>query len=369
MQATSKPKPYISRWGGRTSFLYNTRKMKPLRLDQKTIFATYLDKEDKITNPTKVVNTLMERFEKYSPVYATCGKEVAPTTGTTHYHAVIVCETHIRTKNGNNLLEIDGILPHLERVKHGIKKIAEYCQKEGNFAEAGKRTWKEVLSKKEKNLMLLNGNLEEMFRNGEISATEVIRADKIRSVFTRISKPEKYKKRLIIWFKGPTGEGKTRTAIQIAERYYEEDYWITNDNLRWFDGYNSQKVAIIDDFRKTMLTDWNFLLRLLDGYNLIVQIKGGFVKWNPSVIIITSPATPEEAFQWVNKNGETEEWDKQDQLTRRLVHNDELQVYDFPLWDVEQKRLENTIRKELGLAPIEEEEWSVIEPEGFITPG
>nr|QIJ58577.1 REP [Human respiratory circular DNA virus] len=348
--------------------------MAHIQLNQKTIFATYLDKDDKIVSPIILTSTLMERLEKYNPIYATAGKEVAPSTGTIHYHAVIICELNVRTKNGDELLKVEGILPHLERIRFGIKKIAEYCQKDGNFAEGGKRPWKELPSKKEKNQRLLQGDLEQLYLNGDIGPVEIIRADKIRSIFAKNSKPDKFRKRIVLWFKGETGEGKTRTAVEIAEKYYNGDYWLSNDSLRWFDGYHGQKLAIIDDFRKAMLTDWSFLLRLLDGYNLIVQTKGGFTKWNPETVIITSPATPQQAFSWTNKEGEEQEWDKQEQLTRRLTHNDELQVYDFPLWDVEQKRLENTIRKELGLAPIEEEsmfpeEWSVIEPEGFITPG
>ena len=112
-------------------------------------------------------------------------------------------------------------------------------------------------------MKLLNGNLEEMYTNGEISAVDVIRADKLRGIFAKNSKQEDYKKKTILWFRGQTGEGKTRTAIKIAKEYYEGSYWISNDSLKWFDGYNGQKVAILDDFRKSMLTDWNFLLRLL----------------------------------------------------------------------------------------------------------
>lgn len=347
-----------------------------LRLDSKNIYLTYNDKEQKIIGETEIIDHFINKLGEEKIQYIVCCKEKAPTTGTQHFHVLVCLKDRIFKRNANELLKIKEILPHIDKIKNNLRAIREYITKGDSFGEFGKAPFRieKVIDRKEKAKLLLTGNLEELFINGEIGAVDVIRADKLRNIFIKNSKPEKYKKRLIMWFKGPTGEGKTRTAIQIAEQYYEEDYWITNDNLRWFDGYYSQKVAIIDDFRKTMLTDWNFLLRLLDGYNLIVQIKGGFVKWNPKVIIITSPATPEEAFQWVNKNGETEEWDKQDQLTRRLVHNDELQVYDFPLWEDEQKRLENTIRKELGLAPIEEEsmfpeEWSTIEPEGFITPG
>lgn len=349
--------------------------MTHLKLDQKTIFLTYNDPQDKITGPACLLSKLVENFEKWGIVYGTAGKEVAPTTGTIHYHVLLLLENPCRTRNAEDMLTIDGIKPHLEKIRYGYKNIIKYCQKENNYAESGKcpHTSKEK-ERREKNKLLLNGDLEEMYINGEIGAIDVIRADKIRGIFAKNSKQEDYKKKTILWFRGQTGEGKTRTAVKIAKEYYEGSYWISNDSLKWFDGYNGQKVAILDDFRKSMLVDWNFLLRLLDGYNLIVQVKGGFVKWNPELIIITSPASPEEAFQWINKNGETEAWDKQDQLERRLLHEDERQVYEFPLWKEEEERLENTIRKVLGLAPMEEEnmlpeDWSVIEPEGFITPG
>lgn len=342
-----------------------------VRIQSKNLYLTYLDKEEKIFSDSDLLEKLFKRLEDYSPYYGIACREVAPSTGTVHYHVLICCNKIVTTRKGKELLNIENILPHLERIRNNLAEIVKYIKKNGYFTEINpeqgpKKSWN---NKKEKNELLLKGDIMKEFIEGNIGPVEVIRAEKIRTIFTKLEKPSNYKKKLVIWFKGPTGEGKTRTAIQIAEQYFDKDYWLSNDNLRWFDGYNRQKIAIIDDFRKSMLTDWNFLLRLLDGYNLIVQTKGGFTKWNPEAIIITSPATPEEAFQWVNKEGITETWDKQEQLLRRLEHDEELQVYDFPLWENELKRLENTIRRFIGLPEEEEEEWSIIEPEGFITPG
>jgi len=219
--------------------------------------------------------------------------------------------------------------------------------------------------------MMMTGNLEELFLNGELGAVDVIRAQKLKTIFQLARPIEKYSKKLVLWFKGETGEGKTRKALEIAEMF-NLSFWMTNDSLKWFDGYTGQELVIMDDFRKNMLGDWNYLLRLLDGYGLAVQVKGGFAIWKPKIIIITSPATPHEAFSWVNKEGEEQGWDKEEQLIRRLTHENEEQIYQFPLWKEEEKKLEATIRKFLGL-PEEEflpsEEWSIIEPEGFITPG
>ena len=347
-----------------------------LRLQSKNLYLTYLDTEERIFNEMILITELAERLDKYVVKYAIACKEVAPTTGTVHYHCLICCENVISTRNGKEVLTIENIMPHIKRIKNNLVNIINYIKKDGSFSEVNKENAprKKQMEKREKAELMINGDLRELFMEGVLGAVDIIRAEKLRNIFQVQAPADKYQKKLILWFKGETGEGKTKTAVDIAERYFDGEYWISNETLKWFDGYRGQPVAIIDDFRKSMLTEWSFLLRLLDGYNLIVQVKGGFVKWKPKVIIVTSPASPSEAFQWVNKEGEIIEWDKQVQLTRRLTYEDEEQIYNFPLWNQDQQKLENTIRKYLGLAPIEEEnmlpeEWSVIEPEGFITPG
>lgn len=323
-----------------------------VRIQNKNIYATYNDSQNLITGPTLLLEMLTKNLEQWHPVYGICCQEKAPTTGMKHFHILVMCNETVKTRAGGEVLMINGILPHLEKVRNNIKAIIDYIKKGGEFSEYNKENCpirKDVATRKEKNMLLVNADLEEEFMNGNLGAIEVIRAVKVRSIFKMNRKPEPYKKKLILWFKGATGEHKTRTAVEIAARYFDNDYWMSNDTLKWFDGYHGQRVAIIDDFRKTMLTDWSYLLRLLDGYSLCVQIKGGFEIWKPEVIIITSPGSPEEAFQWINKNGETEEWDKQEQLTRRLVYEDTEQVYDFPLWEEDRRRLMATVEDFLGM--------------------
>lgn len=348
-----------------------------LVLSNYNLYLTYNDTNDQLTGDAYVLNKLVEQLENYNPKYGIACKEVGPTGGNKHFHVLIMCEKRIQTRKGEKLITIDGIRPHVERINNNINRIIQYIKKGGYTTEFNPENRPKTVikpSRQEKAKLMMQGNLEELFMNGDLGAVDVIRATKLKSIFEMNRAPKEYKKKIVVWFHGNTGEGKTKTALEIAKQYYNNNYWMSSDSLKWFDGYTNQRVAIIDDFRKGMLSDWSFLLRLLDGYNLLVQVKGGFTTWSPELIIITSPATPHEAFSWVNKEGEEKEWDKQEQLTRRLTHQEELQLYEFPLWKEEQLRLENTIRKELGLAPIEEEsmfpeEWSVIEPEGFITPG
>lgn len=80
--------------------------------------------------------------------------------------------------------------------------------------------------------------------------------------------------------------------------------------MKWFDGFDGQEAAVIDDFRGDFCT-FHFLLRLLDRYPLKVAIKGGFMEWTPSRIFITSPHHPRDVY---NKTDEEIK-----QLTRRIT--------------------------------------------------
>ena len=90
----------------------------------------------------------------------------------------------------------------------------------------------------------------------------------------------------VLW--GAPGTGKTRF---VFER--EPLLWISSDpTLQWFDGYQGEPAALIDDFTGSIATTPAFLLRLLDRYPTKVPIKGGFVQWVPERIYITSNQPP-----------------------------------------------------------------------------
>lgn len=93
-------------------------------------------------------------------------------------------------------------------------------------------------------------------------------------------------------FWGPTGVGKTRAAFGVST-----SVWLmeqpTNGAI-WFDGYESQKVWILDDF-----TGWiplALLLRLLDGYPMRLPVKGAHVYAAWDTVIITSNIPPHKWY-------------------------------------------------------------------------
>ena len=337
----------------------------PDRIQHKQLYLTYNDSQEKLLGPAMLLDKLQEQLKRYNPYYGIACHENAPTTGTSHYHLLMLFKDKVCTRN-LTILEVDGIMPHIEPVHNNLKRIIQYIKKNGEIAELNKDNCPvkmEMMNKVEKAKLMLTGDLQECFLNGTLSSVDIIRADKIKKIFAMNKKPDPFSRKLVLWFKGESGEGKTRTAVELADRY-QFRYWMTSSDLKWFDGYDEQEVAIIDEFRKSMLKDWSFLLRLLDGYSLFVPVKGAFAKWCPKIVIITTPATPTEAFSWVDKDGQEQNWDRQEQLERRLTFDDELQVYEFPLWKDEEVRLHKTIRKFLGI----EEEQEMIEEELSMSP-
>lgn len=106
----------------------------------------------------------------------------------------------------------------------------------------------------------------------------------------------------VVWFSGPTGVHKTRCAMEFGRVLAagfgapSDGVWLSHGGLRWFDGYDGQPVAVLDDFRAKHVQQFSFFLRLLDRYPMSVEFKGGFVNWQPRVIFITAPHDPATVF-------------------------------------------------------------------------
>lgn len=101
---------------------------------------------------------------------------------------------------------------------------------------------------------------------------------------------------------GATGTGKTYAAINYIAG--GKDYYICEapshkDSKVWFDGYEMQKVLILDDFEGNFCS-FRFLLRLLDKYKLKVEVKGGFAWAVWTTVVITSNIHPSGWYQGVD---------------------------------------------------------------------
>jgi len=105
---------------------------------------------------------------------------------------------------------------------------------------------------------------------------------------------------LVLW--GPTGAGKTYAAVNIIANkvdYYIAEAPSVKGSKMWFDGYEGQKILILDDFDGEYCT-MAFLKRLLDHYKLKVEVKGGHAWAVWTTVVITSNHHPSD---WYRGNG------------------------------------------------------------------
>ncbi|ELP86386.1 replication-associated protein, putative [Entamoeba invadens IP1] len=288
------------------------------RLNAKNLFCTWPQTALPKENAFKQLKTILG---VYGIKYLLVCQERHEEEGL-HLHAVAILDKKVNFKDCRCLdLSTDWISRDIHgqyQAARAIRDAIAYCKKKDNWLEEGESPAIQA-KKKGKALkdLLLAKTIEEAIDDGELSPYHIKMATILKqTIALERSESQQRQKPTVNWFWGPTGSGKTRKAVELSG-----DYWMSNENLKWFDGYNGQKVAILDDLRVDSCP-WGFLLRLLDRYKLRVPVKGGYVAWTPDIIIVTAPALPETMF--VNHtNGEV--WDKIEQLKRRIDVTEEFE--------------------------------------------
>lgn len=233
--------------------------------------------------------------------------------GGLHLHAFIQLKMSINLKDMTRFdFKLGEIVYHCEiEEATSVKNWINYVKKDGNWIDWGTNPLTGAkLTRKELNELVLHEDLVKLVDNGTINVKDLPRWNCAKESYKMLHATKRRINLIVKWYYGSTGTGKTRKA----EDEGGEDCWRSGKDLQWFDGYNGQKTAILDDLRSSSC-DWGYLLRILDIYPLSVPIKGGFAKWCPEVIIITAPCLPEEMFK-NRENGQI--WDKIDQLKRRI---------------------------------------------------
>jgi len=216
-----------------------------------------------------------------SPRHFVLGREVAPTTGTPHIQGAVYF------RDGKTINRIRELLPgvHVEVTK-SISHAITYCQKEGDFIEEGTRPQNaQEKGAAEKERWETAWSLA---KDGDI---ELISADiRVRQYSTLRRIARDYMQRPLslpdvcgVWICGPTGCGKTRSVFNL----YPEAY--NKPANKWWDGYQGEPVAVLDDVDPTQAT-WigRFLKIWADRYAFISENKGSSVYIRPSKFIVTS---------------------------------------------------------------------------------
>lgn len=167
-------------------------------------------------------------------------------------------------------------------------QASSYCKKDGKFEEFGRAVRKGQRTDLEDVVAAVKSGatLEQV---AERFSGQAVRywsnICRIKALYERVRDWES--EVIVHW--GPTGTGKTKTAIAEAVAY-----WIYPGG-GWFDGYCEHDNAIFDDFTGSDFK-LTYLLRLLDRYPMRVPVKGGFVQWSPRRVYITSNIDPRQWY-------------------------------------------------------------------------
>lgn len=250
---------------------------------------------------TKIVFTLnnytLEEVEWFQSTeftdhckWAVIGKEVGKECGTPHLQGACVFK---KQEYQSVLKSWPGFKrANFRRMDGTPQQSLVYCTKEDSKAfifgecpvsKQGKRTdLHDVVDR------IRSGESVKQLASDSNGAVAVVKFYKGLTQLRSITRPPRSVVPRIAWIFGTTGTGKSEgaweCALQISGR---DNIWISSLGLRWFDGYDGQRVAILDDFRPSDCK-FSYLLRILDKYPLRVEFKGGYVEWEPEWIFITT---------------------------------------------------------------------------------
>ena len=255
--------------------------------------------------------------------YMVIGKEIGE-SGTPHLQGYLETKSRSRlsqvTKWINDACGRPGAC-HTESRIGSAAQAAEYCMKEdddffefGEISKPGKKGKRTDIEKVRDDI--LSGVIRSEW--DLLNKVTSMQAYRFGSVFINNMPVDPSREPpLIFWLYGATGTGKSRAAAEFIRNVVDTrgwQYWRANQGLNWFDGYHQQEIAWFDDFRHSgKKTDYSLLLNITDRYPLRVPIKGGFVPWNPKIIIFTGPKSIETSFP------ELTEGDGVDQFIRRVT--------------------------------------------------
>lgn len=239
--------------------------------------------------------------------YMIYGKEVAPTTGTPHLQGYVELKTQQRIKGVKKLLGTDRM--YIEERMGTQQQAIDYCKKSGDYYERGQIKVQGNRKDIDNVVKAVKSGMtkEEVLNQFPSEAKKYMRfIDSLYQYEPARTVEQQNEGVEVYWLWGPTGTGKTKYVYDNEER----DQIFTPLSFKWWNGYDRQKVVLIDDMRADFCK-FHELLKLLDRYPYKVEVKGGMRQLVANKIYITAPYEPQTMYK-----GKTDE--DLEQLLRRI---------------------------------------------------
>ena len=240
-----------------------------------------------------------------SAVYAVWQRESCPTSGRLHWQGYVEFTSKKRIKSVQDA--IGDPKAHCELRKGTADQATAYCSKEETRVPGTQPTVHGTRGEETgSQVQLVGKRIREGASYSDIcdeQPTAIMRYDKgIRALIADRDgrRPLTYRALRVVILTGSPGCGKTRWAFERANDKYEGHAHFkpyAEGQASWWDGYNGQRLLIIDDFEGQ--APMQELLTLLGGYGHNQQwpIKGSFIRLdNLEEVIITSNTQPDKWY-------------------------------------------------------------------------
>lgn len=235
---------------------------------------------------------LVSSFEANSCMeYYVIGKEVGE-SGTPHLQGYIYLKN---ARSGNSIRNDFSKRIHWEERKGTHLQAAEYCKKDGDFREwgtapkgQGART---DLVQMTSRVSEGKSNKEILEEFGDRALRTIGNLDKARAIL--LTKKRDWIMDVRIYYGAP-GSGKTRA---VWEEFGVDNVYPKMPG-KWWDHYSGQECVLIDDFDPDNCFDstYDFYLKLLDRYPLMIEWRNGSGWFCSKTIIFTSNFHPDDWF-------------------------------------------------------------------------
>lgn len=212
-------------------------------------------------------------FDRDGCRYICWGKEIAPSTGREHWQGYVIFKRTAKFPKAKLWIGA-GDDTHVECRKGSRDEARNYCKKDGDFFEWGEFEGRNIAD-------IFKLNIAEIKEEYPLFYCRYHRGlEKLKQ-----DQGEKWRSVEVTWLHGPAGCGKTRMVMEMNDVF-------KCDNMKWWDGYEGESILLLDDVDIEDFSNRRYMLNLLDGYRLRLEIKGGhtWAKWQQ--VYITSNWDP-----------------------------------------------------------------------------
>lgn len=221
-----------------------------------------------------------------------CQLESAPTTGQLHYQGCVKFKEPV---SATAVKKVIGHKAHVEAMKGTWDEAKQYCKKDKTRVE-GTTPFEAGATGGQGQRSDLDA-LQEDIKEGK-TMRQI--ADKHFSSFLRYNHgigqyrfmcmtPRDFKTKVVIHY-GAAGAGKSYNANLAAKDKSSFTLCRGNGDNIWWDGYDGQEIALLDDFYGWVR--FSDMLQLMDRYAYTVEIKGARTSFVSKELHITSNAPP-----------------------------------------------------------------------------